>query len=91
MDLAKRYDIDRENYPEYRLFMKDTDNPIAYTGDENNAEDIKRFIVKNTGNNFKTSISCKFSRFYMTVNSFDTVNIYLESIYIYTLLHILEI
>jgi endoplasmic reticulum protein 29 len=49
-DLAERFGINKDDFPEYRLFLQGkTSDPIAYTGDEGKADDIKKFIVKESG------------------------------------------
>ncbi len=51
LDLATRYGIDKKDYPAYRLFLKDRDikDPIKFTGDASKSDEIKRFIIKETG------------------------------------------
>jgi len=48
-DLASRFDIKKDDFPEYRLFVQGKDEPVAYTGDEARSDDIKKFIVKESG------------------------------------------
>lgn len=48
-DLAERFGIKVDKFPEYRLFLQGNSEPIAYTGDEGHADDIKKFIVKESG------------------------------------------
>lgn len=48
-DLATRFDIKNDDFPEYRLFLQGKADPVAYTGDETRADDIKKFIVKESG------------------------------------------
>lgn len=47
-DLAEKYRITKADYPAYRLFNKDIDNPIVYEGPKK-ADAIKSFLVKHTG------------------------------------------
>jgi endoplasmic reticulum protein 29 len=48
-DLAERFSIKTDDFPEYRLFVQGKSEPIPYTGDEGRADDIKKFIVKESG------------------------------------------
>lgn len=48
-DLGDKYEIKAEEYPEYRLFIHGKDSPIPYIGDEGKADQIKKFVVKETG------------------------------------------
>ena len=48
LDLCERYNIKKSDFPAYRLFNRDVNNPIIYTG-EIKADAIKLFIVSNTG------------------------------------------
>lgn len=48
-DLAARFDIKKDDWPEYRLFMQGKSEPIAYTGDETRADDIQKFIIQESG------------------------------------------
>jgi len=48
-DLADRFDIKKDNWPEYRLFLQGQSEPIAYTGDKTRADDIQKFIVQESG------------------------------------------
>jgi endoplasmic reticulum protein 29 len=45
--LAKEYGIKKEDYPVYKLFLKDKPKPIDYTGDRTE-NDLKRFISQYT-------------------------------------------
>jgi len=48
-DLATRFNIKKDDWPEYRLFLKGKSEPVAYTGNEARADDIQKFIVKESG------------------------------------------
>jgi len=48
-DLAERFSVKSDDFPEYRLFLNGKTEPVAYTGDEAKADDIKKFIVKESG------------------------------------------
>jgi len=49
-DLAIRYGITLDDLPEYRIFLNgQMDEPIAYKGDEEKSDDIKKFIIRETG------------------------------------------
>jgi len=48
-DLATRFDINKDDWPEYRLFLQGKSEPIAYTGDEARADDIQKFIIQESG------------------------------------------
>ena len=50
-DLGERFGVQKDDFPEYRLFIqgRSIDDPIKYTGDEENADAIKKFLVKETG------------------------------------------
>lgn len=49
-DLAERfgYGLAKENYPRYKLFIHGRE-PVDYTGDVLKADDIKKFVVQETG------------------------------------------
>jgi endoplasmic reticulum protein 29 len=48
-DVAARFNIKNDDFPEYRLFLQGKTDPVAYTGDEAKADDIKKFVVKESG------------------------------------------
>ncbi|CAL1544594.1 unnamed protein product [Lymnaea stagnalis] len=49
-DLAERYGIKKENFPAYRLFLDSKlDDPIKFTASAENADDIKNFVIRETG------------------------------------------
>jgi len=48
-DLASRFDIKKDDWPEYRLFVRGKSEPVAYTGDKTRADDIQKFIVQESG------------------------------------------
>jgi len=48
-DLADRFNIKKDDWPEYRLFLQGKPEPIVYTGDEARAEDIQKFIIQESG------------------------------------------
>jgi len=45
--LAKEYGVTKEDYPAYKLFLKDKSKPITYAGDKSE-DDLKRFISYHT-------------------------------------------
>ncbi|XP_050409963.1 endoplasmic reticulum resident protein 29 [Patella vulgata] len=49
MDLAERFNIKKENHPVYKLFLQNKETPIDYTGDFKDADEIKKFIMKESG------------------------------------------
>ena len=53
MDLAERFSIStkKDDYPAYLLFLQGQDEPIRYKGDAKNADDIKKFLMKESGLN----------------------------------------
>ncbi|ESN94747.1 hypothetical protein HELRODRAFT_87627 [Helobdella robusta] len=48
-DLKQRYNINKDDFPEYRLFLKNAKDPIPFKGDEEKAEEILDFLVKESG------------------------------------------
>ena len=48
-DLAERFGVKKEDYPAYKLFLKGQTDPVSYTGNTAKADEIKKFIVKETG------------------------------------------
>jgi endoplasmic reticulum protein 29 len=46
--LAKEYGVKKEDYPVYKLFLKNKSKIIDYTGDKTE-DDFKRFLVQHTG------------------------------------------
>ncbi|KAL3858492.1 hypothetical protein ACJMK2_013080 [Sinanodonta woodiana] len=48
-DLGEKYGVKKENYPVYRLFLKGKPESILYKGSATNADDIKKFIMKESG------------------------------------------
>jgi len=46
-ELAKEYGVKKEDYPVYKLFLKNKSKIIDYTGDKTE-DDIKRFLVQHT-------------------------------------------
>ena len=53
MDLAERFEIStkKDDYPAYLLFLQGKEDPIRYTGDAKNSDDIKKFLMKESGLN----------------------------------------
>jgi len=47
-ELAKRYGVDKADFPAYKLFLNRNSEPIDYTGDRT-VDDLKRFLSQNTG------------------------------------------
>jgi endoplasmic reticulum protein 29 len=47
-ELAKRYGVDKADFPAYKLFLNGNLEPIDYTGDRT-VDDLKRFLSQNTG------------------------------------------
>lgn len=50
-DLAERFNVPtkKEDLPVYLLFRQGQDRPVKYTGDTVNADDIKKFIMRESG------------------------------------------
>ncbi|ESO97328.1 hypothetical protein LOTGIDRAFT_214161 [Lottia gigantea] len=48
-DLAERFGIKKDKHPVYKLFLQNKDEPIDYTGDNLNSDDIKKFVMKESG------------------------------------------
>ncbi|XP_076453215.1 endoplasmic reticulum resident protein 29-like [Babylonia areolata] len=48
-DLAERFNVKKEDFPVYKIFLQGTKDPIPYTGDATNADSIKRFIMEKSG------------------------------------------
>lgn len=41
----------KDDFPVYKLFVEGKDEPVTYTGDVKNADDIKKFLIRESGNN----------------------------------------
>ncbi|XP_041350337.1 endoplasmic reticulum resident protein 29-like isoform X7 [Gigantopelta aegis] len=48
-DLAEKFGVKKENHPVYKLFIQGRDDPVDYKGNSKNADDIKKFIMKESG------------------------------------------
>ena len=48
-DLAERFGVKKDDFPAYKLFINDKSEPVDYRGDVKNGDEIKRFIIKETG------------------------------------------
>jgi len=48
-DLAARYSITKDDFPHLKLFVEGKDEPIAFESENFKADEIKRFIKKNSG------------------------------------------
>ncbi|XP_059490427.1 endoplasmic reticulum resident protein 29 [Neocloeon triangulifer] len=48
-DLAKKYDVKKENYPVVKLFVQGKAEPIDFTSKDFTAEELKKFIRSNSG------------------------------------------
>lgn len=46
LDLAEKYGVKKEDFPKYKLFIKDEFEPIDYHGNVKDANEIKRFVMK---------------------------------------------
>ena len=53
MDLAERFSVPtkKDEHPTYLLFQQSKDKPVKYTGDKLDADELKKFIMKETGRN----------------------------------------
>lgn len=51
-DIAEKYGVKKDDFPVYKLFVKGKDEPVTYTGDVKNADDIKKFLIRESGNNW---------------------------------------
>ena len=49
MDLGERFEVKKEDFPVYKMFVKGTKDPITYTGDTTSADKIKKFIMETSG------------------------------------------
>lgn len=51
MDLAERFSIStkKDDHPTYLLFLQGREEPIKYMGDEHDADDITKFVMKEAG------------------------------------------
>jgi len=48
-DLAERFNIKKDDWPEYRLFIQGKSEPVVYSGNKARADDIQKFIVQESG------------------------------------------
>lgn len=55
-DLKERFGIKKDDYPEYRLFVRGKEEPLIYQGDEGKSEEIVRFIAEKTGRSLVADI-----------------------------------
>ena len=49
MDLARRYRVNRNRYPHYKLKLRGRQEPIDYSGDTGRAESIIQFVSQLSG------------------------------------------
>ena len=51
LDLAERFSVStkKDDYPTYLLFLQGKAEPIKYTGDYKSADQIKKFLMKESG------------------------------------------
>lgn len=49
MDLAERFNVKKDDYPVYLLFLQGQDEPIKFTGDAKSSDDIKKFLMNKSG------------------------------------------
>ena len=63
MDLAERFSIStkKDDYPTYLLFLQGKDDPIKYTGDAKNADQINKFLMKESGILFNLLVSTHYT------------------------------
>lgn len=47
-DLAERFGVKKEDFPHYKLFVKGRE-PVDFTGDETKVDEIKKFLIRETG------------------------------------------
>ena len=40
----------KDDFPAYKLFVEGKDKPLTYKGDVKNADDIKKFLIRESGN-----------------------------------------
>ncbi|KAL5017383.1 hypothetical protein ScPMuIL_006972 [Solemya velum] len=48
-DLGEKYGVKKEQFPVYKLFLQTHTDPIDYPGDVKVADDIKKFIMRESG------------------------------------------
>ncbi|CAB3370004.1 Hypothetical predicted protein [Cloeon dipterum] len=48
-DLAKKFEVKKEDYPAVKLFVQGKDAPIDFKGKDFNADELKKFIRSNSG------------------------------------------
>lgn len=48
-DIAEKYGVKKDDFPVYKLFVEGKDEPVTYTGDVKNADDIKKFLIRESG------------------------------------------
>lgn len=48
-DLRERFNIKKEDYPHYKLFVKDRQEPVDFKGNPEKTEELKEFIIAETG------------------------------------------
>ncbi len=66
-DLAEKYGIKKEDYPVYKLFMKDKSKPIEYTGDKTE-DGIIHFLTQRT-----SRVDLLLFLFYMKISNFRSL------------------
>ena len=49
-DIADKYGVKKDDFPAYKLFVEGKDEPLTYKGDVKNADDIKKFLIRESGN-----------------------------------------
>ncbi|XP_046351507.2 endoplasmic reticulum resident protein 29-like [Haliotis rufescens] len=48
-DLGERFGIKKEDHPVYKMFVKGKDKPLTFLGKDKKADDVKKFIMKESG------------------------------------------
>uniref|UniRef100_A0A646QHS0 Endoplasmic reticulum resident protein 29 n=1 Tax=Hemiscolopendra marginata TaxID=943146 RepID=A0A646QHS0_9MYRI len=48
-DLAEKYGVKKEDFPVLKLFLRGTEEPIPYTGEEFKSDNLKQFIREKSG------------------------------------------
>jgi len=48
-DLGERFDAKRDDFPVYLLFLNGNSEPVRFKGDAKNADEIKKFLMKESG------------------------------------------
>lgn len=65
VDIVEKYGVKKDDFLVYKLFVEGKDELVIYIGDVKIVDDIKKFLIRELGNNFILFFYCLFLFWYI--------------------------